>query len=203
VTLSKSAKFRRWRPRETLSLPNVVSSTFGRSNSTGSIVLVPARGASLAMSARLYSPRGSGTIGTAVPVVAAASGLRRGQFDVFSGIEESTNAAATLSFPGTSRTRFGIVETSGVSVKVRATIVLSEGASRVSTVVSRDFSMGPRELLYIDSLSDAMFGPSRDEAFGALHNLQIRFELVEGSGAARVFVLNVDNQSGDEILRLE
>lgn len=47
-----------------------------------------------------------------------------GQSQVFSGIEESTLAAATLALPGTSRTRFGIVETAGDSVTVRAAFLV-------------------------------------------------------------------------------
>lgn len=190
-------------PRQTLLIPNVVASLFGRTNATGSIVVTPLRAAPLAVSARTHSPFQSGAIGTAVPVIPAASGLRRGQFDVYSGIEESTLAAATLKLPGTSRTRFGIVETSGSPVKVRVSMLVHDGRSIVSALVTRDYTVGAREMLLVDNMSTSIIGSNRDAMFGALHNLQLRFEVIEGDGSAAVFVGNVDNQSGDESLRFE
>ncbi|HXG58017.1 MAG TPA: hypothetical protein VNL91_03250, partial [Thermoanaerobaculia bacterium] len=153
--------------------------------------------------ARMVSPFGAGSIGTAVPVIAASSGLRRGQFNVISGLEESTLAAAALRLPGTSRTRFGIVETSGGTVKVRATILVHDGRSITSAFVTREYTVGPRQLVLVDNMSASIIGPNRDESFGALHNLQLRFEVVEGDGSAAIFVSSIDNQSGDEAIRFE
>lgn len=186
-------------PRETKVLKDLAG-LFSRSGS-GYVVVSPLRGR-IAASSRAYIDSGGVTYGSAVPLRADTAGLRLGQSQIFAGIEDAASATVTARRAGTYRTGFGVVESEGQSVKVRATLLYTDGRSVYSTNFSGDYEVAPRGLLFIDSLAGSILGTLRD-TLGDLRNLQVTFEVVEGSGAATIFLLSTENGTGDTILRLE
>ena len=140
---------------------------------------------------------------TSVPIVAASNGLRVGQSQIFSSLEDSTGATVAAATPGTYRTSLGLVETSGFSAVVRARVFLDEGRSLVSTALYRDYQLAPGQQIVADQLVRAIVGASRDTSLGDLHNLQLRIEVIDGRGSVVPFVVITDNATSDSLLRLE
>ncbi len=185
--------------RTTKSYTDVVGSIAGGSSS-GSLEIVPRRG-SVVATARLKIGDACGSCGAVLPVVPAGSGLRAGQMQRFSGIEGPSAATVVARKAGTFRTGFGVVETSGSPVKVRASLKLADGRSPVSKVLYRDVSLAAGSAIAFDDLASALYGDARGE--GDLHDLQVDFEVVEGNGSAVVWVTATDNATGDTIVRIE
>ena len=121
----------------------------------------------------IASARSRGTSGgTAIPVVAATSGLRLGQLQTFTALDDSAAI----------RTSYGFVETSGAAVTVRARIFIDGGAGSLFTIVTeRDYDLAPGEQLIAPELLRAFAGDDRD-ALGDLHNLALEIEVVAGTG---------------------
>jgi Leucine-rich repeat (LRR) protein len=163
-------------------------------------VVTPGRG-QVVVTARTFRPAAS-SLGSNVPVVDAKSGLRIGQSQRFSNLDDSTAATVAAAKPGTYRTAFGFVESSGLAVTVRARIVLDQGRL-ASAVLARDFALAPNEQLLFDNMVRAIIGDSRETSLGELHNLQLSVEVIEGRGSVVPFVIVTDNGSLDTLLRLE
>ena len=130
---------------------------------------------------------------TSVPIIAAANGLRVGQSQIFSNLEDSSAF----------RTSFGLVETSGRTAVVRARVFLDEGRGLASAAIYRDFSITPGQQIVEDQLVRAIVGPSRDTSLGDLHNVQLRIEILSGQGSVVPFVMITDVATGDSLMRLE
>lgn len=185
-------------PRQTLELTDIIATRFGRRGSSGYLVISPSRG-NMTVTGRTSSSAG---LGTGLPALAASSGLRLGQLQQFANLEAATPSVIAARSPGTLRASFGIAEVAGERIKVLATILFSDGRSVVSTYASNVYDVPAYGSLFIDDGMTSILGVSR-ERFGTLHNVQLQFQVMEGNGAASVFVLSIDNGSGDSILRLE
>jgi hypothetical protein len=146
------------------------------------------------------SPNG-GTFGEAVPAVAAQSGLRIGQARIFSNIEDPSPATIAAATAGTFRATYGLVETGGAPVTVRATVSLPDGRTLIR--VARDIALAPNQSVTFDGVVKSIIGDTRDTRYGDLHNLQLRFEVIDGTGSVVPFVTITENASGDSVLRLE
>jgi Leucine-rich repeat (LRR) protein len=131
--------------------------------------------------------------GSAIPVVAATAGLRLGQSQAFSGLDDT----ATL------HTGYGFTETGGATTKVRARIIISGTNSLVSTVTDRTFTLAPREQLFLPELVRSFAGPLRDTAFGDLHGLVLELEVIEGTGAIVPFVMTRDVGTEDVSVQVQ
>jgi hypothetical protein len=145
--------------------------------SVAHVVVVPGR-SELVVTARTHDASG----GSAVPVVSATAGLRLGQTQVFSGLDD----AASL------RTGYGFVETGGGTAKVRARIIIGGTSALVSIVTEQTFTLGAREQIFLPELVRSFAGDLRDTLFGDLHGLVLEVEVVEGLGAIVPFVLATD-----------
>ncbi|HEY0592650.1 MAG TPA: hypothetical protein VGF40_12845, partial [Thermoanaerobaculia bacterium] len=185
--------------RATKSWSDVVATIAGGSAS-GSLEIAPRRG-SVVATARLRIGDACGSCGAMLPIVPAGSGLRTGQLQRFAGIEGASSSTVAARKPGTFRTGFGIVETSGSAVKVRASVKLSDGRSPLATILARDFTLGAGAAVTYDDLASTLYGTARGDA--DLHDLQVDFEVVDGSGAALVWIASTDNATGDAIVRVE
>ncbi|HVR38389.1 MAG TPA: hypothetical protein VMU84_04785 [Thermoanaerobaculia bacterium] len=141
--------------------------------------------------------------GAAIPIVTATAGLRVGQSQVFTGLDDSTSSTVTAATPSTFRTSYGFVETSGESVTVRAHLIISEERSIAVANIERDFDLGPRQQLVLSELVRSFAGDARDTAFSDLHGLRLQIEVLAGKGSIVPFVIVTDNGSGDSVLRLE
>jgi Leucine-rich repeat (LRR) protein len=182
-------------PRQTLILPDAGSVA---SAPVAQALITASRG-DIVVTARSSAATGGGT---AVPVVAASAGLRVGQSQRFSNLDDSTSATVAAGTKGTFRTAFGLVETAGEPVTVRARLYLDQGRSLVAAVLFRDFQIARGQQLVMDNLVRSILGPSR-ESLGELHNIQVQFEIVQGNGAIVPFVIVTDNGTGDTTLRLD
>jgi Leucine-rich repeat (LRR) protein len=147
------------------------------------VLVEPGRGGQLAVTARTRDASG----GSAVPVVSASAGLRLGQSQVYSGLDDS----AAL------HTGYGFAETGGSGVKVLARIIISQTTSLVSLVTERTFTLAPREQIYLPELLRSFAGSLRDTAFGDLHGLVLEIEVIEGNGAVVPYVMATDMGTED------
>jgi hypothetical protein len=168
---------------------------------TAHVVIAPIRG-QLVVTARDYRSA-ERTYGSAIPVVAASSGLRVGQSQIFADLDDSAATTIAAATPNTFRTSYGFVETSNDSVTVRATVVISDTKALASAVLAREFTVAPRQQLVFDELVRSVAGPLRDSAFSNLHGLQLRIDVIGGKGSIVPFVIVTDNASGDSIVRVE
>lgn len=182
--------------RTTITLADVAGSA-----SIAHVVIEPARGELVATARTLRRDRG--TFGTDVPVVSASAGLRLGQSQTFSDLDDSTSATVSAATPATFRTRYGLVETAGESVTVRARMTVSEATSTSAAVLTRQFDLGPHQQMVLDELVRSLAGAARDTAYSNLHNLQLTLEVTAGKGAVVPFVVVIDNGSGDTLMRTE
>ena len=113
-----------------------------------------------------------------------------------------TIAAAT---PATYRSTLMLIETAGQGASVRVTLRYTFVAgSTVSSqaVSSKDFALGPNQVLTIADLARAIIGSQRD-AFGDLRNMQVDIDVTDGSGKVLPFMKSIDNASGDIAVRAE
>ncbi|HYI09386.1 MAG TPA: fibronectin type III domain-containing protein [Thermoanaerobaculia bacterium] len=149
------------------------------------VVVTPGR-EDLVVTARSHDTGG----GSAIPILSAAAGLRLGQSQVFSGLDDSAAV----------RTGYGLTETAGAAVKVRATIIFDNPGAKTTAVTSRTYSLAPREQLLIPELVRSFAGPARDTLFDDLHGLVLQLEVVEGAGAVVPFVVATDLGTGDTSL---
>lgn len=192
-------------PRESRSFPDVISSLFELPEPTvGYLVFTPASG-SFAVTSRTYRVVNQGTSFSAtVPALPLSSALALGQVRKISGIEDSTLATSRSGKPGTGRTNFAILETAGAAATVRATLRYTavQGSASAVGVSSRDFMLEPRQFLMMSSISNAILQERRAE-FGDLTDIQVDFEVIDGTGRVMVFVSTLDNATSDAIVRAE
>ncbi len=173
--------------RQTLSIADVASSPNAQT------LLIELLHGEIIATSRASTAGATGSFGTAVPVVSARSGLRVGQGQIFSGLEDSS----------ASRTDYGFAETGGAATTIRATLLLSDARSLFTTVISKDFRLDAGGFIFVNNLVKSILGPTRDTQYGDLHNLQLQLEVTEGAGSILPFVTVTDTATGDAILRLE
>lgn len=137
----------------------------------------------LVITARTHQAGG----GSAIPVLPASAGLRLGQSQIFTALDDSTAV----------RTGYGLTESSGASVKVRVEIVIGEGNPLVSIVTSRTFDLAAGQQTFLPELVRSFAGNQRDTLFGDLHNLTLELDVIGGNGSVVPFVIVTDTASGD------
>lgn len=190
-------------------LDDVVTTFFNVPAPTvGFILLVPDKGAFVLNSRTYTTVSGSAaTFGTSIAAIPVASSLRLGQIRQFGGIEDSALGTIQSARPGTFRTNFGILETSGetVTVRVTARYVHATGASRTAAVAaaSKEYTLAPRQFLQLSRVTHELIGPSRDVSLGDLRGVRVDFQVVSGTGSVVVFTSSVDNGTGDSTTRTE
>lgn len=189
-------------PRASLVLRDVaLTFTASRRMSTGQLLVEASRGR-VSVSGRRYRTFADGTRGSEVPAVEAFSGLRLGQSRLFAGVEDASPTSVVARVPGTTRSDLIFAENAGASVTVRVRLLYSTGRSAYATLQSREFRVGPLEVLTVPNVSAAVIGTTRDR-LGDLHNTQVRIEVVSGDGAVTVMLVATENGREDSILRLD
>jgi Leucine-rich repeat (LRR) protein len=177
------------RSRQTMTITDLASFVGG--STADSVTIEPTRG-ELAMTSRTSTPTSNGGgYGAAVPVVSARSGLRVGQEQIFSRLEDS---AATS-------TNYGFIETGGAPMALRATLLIS--GIKFTAFVYRDFQIPAGGFVLVKDLVRSILGPSRDTDYRDLHDLKLQLDVTAGSGAILPFVTATDNATGDSVLRLQ
>ena len=169
---------------------------------TAHFVVEPLKG-EVAVTARSFTSATTGTVGTALPVLAATAGLRLGQMQRFSGLEDSTSATIGAATPGTFRTSYGFSETSGAAVRVRARIFIDEAHALVTATTTRTFDLAPRQQVVLPELLRSFAPDNRDTLYGDLHDLTLELEVIGGSGSIVPFLITTDNGTGDSVFRVQ
>jgi Leucine-rich repeat (LRR) protein len=188
---------------QTLTISDVAVFLSAAASTTATVVLTPISGRMAATSRISAAVPGGSSYGMAVPVIGAASGLRAGQSQIFSGLDDSTAATVAARTPGTYRTSYGFVESSGAPASVRVTLLLSDGHSLVSTIVSREVTLAAGQLTVLNDMVRSIVGETRETSYPDLHNLQLAIDVSSSTGAVVPFVIVTDNATGDTLLRLE
>ncbi|HSP17766.1 MAG TPA: fibronectin type III domain-containing protein [Thermoanaerobaculia bacterium] len=188
--------------RQTLSVSDAAGYAGAPSGNAATVLITPTRGSVVATS-RIATASAAGSYSAGVPVVPAQSGLRVGQSQIFSGLDDSTSTTINAATAGTYRTSYGFIETSGAPVTVTATLLVSDGRSLVSTVVTKQVDLAAGQLIVISDMVRSIVGDTRDSKYPDLHNLQLQIDVTGGSGAVVPFVIVSDNATGDSLLRLE
>jgi hypothetical protein len=195
-------------PGATRLFTDVVGGALGKPGSLGHIVVEPTSG-SISVTSRTYNTLSNGaTNGTAVPAVPLSRALAIGQKREFGGIRDSSLESITGAAPGTFRTNFGLVETSGKPATVRVTVGYVGTAGGFSASVlngSIDISLSPYQSVLVSRISSAALGSARDVNFKArdMDNLRVDFDIIRGNGAVVPFLTSTDNGTGDTLLIVE
>jgi hypothetical protein len=187
-------------PGQSLEADDVMTTLFGFStDSVGSIEWMPNSGR-FAITSRTYTTITGrpGTYGTSAPTAALSGTLAVGQTRRIGALEDASDSTVAARTPASFRTNFGLVEAAGGTATVRVSLLDSNG----NRLGSKSFSLGPHQLLLLP-LGNTILGSSRSQQYGDLHNVQIYFEVLDGTGSAAVFASSVDNGSGDSILRVD
>lgn len=194
--------------KQTNVITDVIGTLFNvTDDSTGFLIFTPASGGSFAVSSRTFTTTGSGsaTFGAGVPVVAAASALRAGATRPIAGLADAARTTVVSRQPGTFRTNFALMETTGKAAKVRVTFRFTFPAGEKAQGVgsaSRDYALNGNQFILFNSIAGEILGPARLQ-FGDLSNVEADFQVVDGIGAVVLFTSSVDNSTGDSILRTE
>jgi len=195
-------------PRASQVLNDVVGGLFGVvGDSVGFVIVLPNSNANVFVTSRTYTSvvGQNGTFGTAVPALPAASSLRIGSSRIIGGLEDANVSRITTGAPGTFRTNFGVVETTGSPVTVRVSVSFSDGRQLAGggTNAAHDYTMAANDFILVPGLVKSLLGDSRDSLYGDLHDVQVKFEVISGSGAIIPFTSSTDNGTGDTVLRTE
>lgn len=194
-------------PLQTNIVTNVIGSLFGASSgSVGYLLFTPATG-TFAITSRTYTTvAGSvATFGTHVPTLPAAGSMTVGALRAIGSLQDSAVATVMAARPATFRTNFGLLETSGSSVTVRATLRFTYPAGlKVQGVgtATKDYPLTANQFMQINGIAADILGSGR-EALGDLRDLEIDFQVVSGTGAVAVYTSSTDNGTGDVILRTQ
>lgn len=188
--------------RQTQVMSNIVATTFGiTGDTTGYLRFTPAGSGTFAITSRASTAN----VSSEVPALRAAAALHVGDTRAIAGLADAERTTVLNGKPGTFRTNFAVMETSGAAVTVRVTFRFTFPAGdKVQGVgaASRDFTLNANQFLLLNSIAGAILGPPRLQ-YGDLQNIEADFQIIDGDGAVILFTSSVDNASGDTILRTE
>ncbi|MCM2314021.1 MAG: hypothetical protein NDJ92_02575 [Thermoanaerobaculia bacterium] len=189
---------------------DVVANLFNVSgDSVGHVIVTPTSGNFVVTSRTYTTVQGqAATLGTGVPTLALNASLKAGDTRRIGGIEDAAFPTIATARPGTFRTNFGLVETSGKSATVRVTLRYTYSASGATVVAStatatKDYQLTPNQFMLLTNIAKELIGPDRDTRFGDLRNMQADFAVTSGDGSVAVFISSTDNGTGDTILRVD
>ena len=133
----------------------------------------------------------------AIPLSAA---IGNGQSKVIGGLQDSSIETLSAATPATFRTNVDMVETTGAAVSVKVSLLLADGRSLAGgAIASKTYDIAPNQLFRINRITDNILGSARAD-YGDIRNLQLKFDVVSGSGKVVVTVSSTDNGTGDSIL---
>jgi hypothetical protein len=193
--------------RQTSVISDVIGTFFAAaSGSVGYLMFTPATG-TFAITSRTYTTVAgqTATFGTGVPTLAAASALQAGALRPIGPLDDSTAATVGAATPATFRTNFGLLETTGNAVHVRATLRFNYPVGQklqASGAASKDYFLTPNQYIQLNGIASEILGASRN-TLGDLHGLELDIQVLDGSGAIWLFTSSTDNGTGDSILRTE
>lgn len=194
-------------------LRDVLASEFARSTASGYLLYTPTPlSGTVAITSGTFKdsitaePGASGGSGTSVPVMATSLGMKVGAIRQFSSLEDASPSSVATAAKVTYRTGFGLIETSGKTVTVKATLIYrppvqdSDQATGVPISASKQYTLTPRGAIFVDQIGP-MLGPNRP--LNDLHDLVLAIVVLSGEGGVIPYTLATENGSGDTILRIE
>ncbi len=184
-------------PGAMLTVNDLVHELKGSGSATSGYVVVEMISGESIIAAALIRDTGEDQLVSQIPVFPDSRGLRLGQSVIYSGLEDSTAQAVLDRRPASFRTAFGIAETAGSPVTVRATVGFAGKSPLVSSTISKDFVLGARQTVVIRDLLRGVLGEQRDARLGDMKNVQLTLKVTDGEGAVTTFVQETENSSGD------
>jgi hypothetical protein len=172
---------------------------------TNGFVRITAASGSVSAVGRVTTSVNGTSIGSSLPAIPSSVALGNGQGKRFTGVDDASAKTVAAGTPATYRSTLMLIETAGQSATVRVTLRYNFVAgSTVSSqaVSSKDFALGPNQVLTIADLGRAIIGSQRD-AFGDLRNMQVDIDVTDGGGKVLPFMESIDNASGDIAMRAE
>lgn len=195
-------------PRQSSILSDVIGSLFNvTTDDVGYLLFTPLSG-TFAMTSRTYTTVAGqpATFGTGVPALALANALKPGALRAIGAIEDSSKTTIVEARPGTFRTNYGLVETSGNPATVRVTVRFQYPTGSLVTAVgtaSKDYSLAANQFLQVNGLMTDILGQATRDTLGDLRGIEVDFQVISTTGAVAVFTSSIDNGSGDSTLRTE
>jgi hypothetical protein len=191
-------------PNRSYVVADIVKNLFLVSGDSLGYIVVDPLGRSITVTSRTYTTvaGSTATFGTAVPAIPLTEAIGPGQKKVIAGLQDSSAATLSAATPATYRTNVDIVETTGAPATVRVTLLFADGRSLAGTVASKNYDVQPNQLFRINRITDNILGAARAD-YGDIRNLQLKFEVVGGSGKVIVTVSSTDNGTGDSVLRVQ
>jgi uncharacterized repeat protein (TIGR01451 family) len=167
--------------------------------SIGYLALLPDGSSTFAVAARTFSSDGSSSFGADLPVLPSTIALGPGGSRRISHLEDASSATIAARTPQTFRTNLGLIETAGGTATVRLTLSLADG----TVLGSKSVDLQPRQFLSLPRAAASILGADRDETFGDLHDVDVRFDVVGGTGAVIPFASSVESSTNDFAVRVE
>ncbi|MCM2316358.1 MAG: hypothetical protein NDJ92_14515 [Thermoanaerobaculia bacterium] len=192
-------------PNQSFVSTDIVKSFFNVSGDSLGYILVNPLGRSITVTSRAYTTvsGSTATFGTAVPALPLSASLALGQKKVIGGLQDSSLETLSAGTPGTFRTNVDMVETAGAAATVKVTLLFADGRSLAGgPIASKSYPLQPNQLLRINGITNNILDAARAD-YGDIRNLQLKFEVVGGSGRVAITVSSIDNGTGDSILRVE
>jgi len=191
-------------PNRSYVVADIVKNLFLVSGDSLGYIVVDPLGRSVTVTSRTYTTvaNSTATFGTAVPAIPLTAAIGLGQKKVVAGLQDSSAATLSAATPATYRTNVDIVETTGAAATVRITLLFADGRSLAANIASKNYDVQPNQLFRINRITDNILGASRAD-YGDIRNLQLKFEVVSGSGKVIVTTSSTDNGTGDSILRVQ
>ena len=174
-------------------------------NSGNGFVRINAASGSVSAAGRVTTSVNGTILGSSLPAVPTSAAIGSGQTKRFTGVDDSSPKTVAAATPATYKSTLLLIETAGQSATVRVTLRYTFVAGALvssQAVSSREFAMGPNQMLTIADLARAVIGPQRD-AFGDLRNMQVDIDVIDGSGKVLSFMQATDNASGDIAVRAD
>src|SRR6266852_3583818 len=193
--------------RQSTTISDVIGTLFGAPNgSVGYLLFTPVTGTFVVTSRTYTTVAGqTATFGTGVPTLAASAALKAGSLRPIGPIDDTATATVSAGTPATFRTNFGLLETTGNAVHVRATLRFNYPVGQklqASGSASKDYFLSPNQFIQLNGIAAEIIGAGR-ATLGDLHGLELDVQVIDGNGAVVVYTSSTDNGTGDSILRTE
>jgi len=191
-------------PNRSYVVADIVKNLFLVTGDSLGYIQVDPLGRSVTVTSRTYTTvaNSTATFGTAVPAIPLTQAIGLGEKKVVAGLQDSSAATLSAATPATYRTNVDIVETTGAPATVRITLLFADGRSLAGTIASKNYDVQPNQLFRINRITDNILGASRAD-YGDIRNMQLKFEVVGGSGKVIVTTSSTDNGTGDSVLRVQ
>jgi hypothetical protein len=131
--------------------------------------------------------------------------LAAGNSRIFGGLEDSTTATVLAGQGATFRTNLALIEIGGATATARVSVYFPDGRQLAAGGAQgvKDYALQPNQFLQLNGLLKQVIGDSRETELPDLRGVEVKIEVISGSGSVIPFVTSTDNGTGDTVLRTE